>query len=321
MSEPLVSIVIVNWNGIKYINDCIVSLLDQTFRDFEIILVDNASSDGSVEFVEKKFLNVRIIKNTTNLGFAEGNNIGIKNSHGSLIALFNQDAIADREWLVNLIKVIQSSDKIGAVSGKIFYLGEQFGKEAVFCTWPKIDPITAMPYNFHDNEAASKVDYLSGAAMLVKRAVIEKVGLLDSKYFLYFEETDWCARMIRAGYDLIYVPDAIAWHLVSASITESDTKIYYMERNRIRFALKNFDLSYLPIFFLIYLTETTFVFFSDIKKSNYSRSKNRLLAILWNLTNLKHTIRCRRKHMSILREIGVIRSYNKSLPLRNVKKT
>lgn len=319
MPEPLVSIIIVNWNGIKYINDCITSLLEQSFRDFEILLVDNSSSDGSVEFVERKFPDIRIIRNSTNVGFAEGNNIGIKKSFSKFVALFNPDAVADREWLTNLVTTIQSEDTIGAVSGKIFYLGDQFGKNAVFCTWPKIDPKTAIPYNFHDDEPAAKVDYLSGAAMLVKRTTIEKVGFLDSKYFMYFEETDWCARMIRSGYDLVYVPEAIAWHVVSSSISDSDKKIFFMEKNRIRFAVKNFDISYLCIFMLIFLGETMFIFIRDIRNKTFSRTKIRIKAIYWNLLHLRKTIEDRKKDLLFLKKNAPIKSYNKSLPLREIK--
>jgi len=316
---PLVSIIIVSWNTKKYLRDCIISIENQTYTNFEIILVDNASSDGSIEFVKENFSKVHVIKNDDNLGFAEGNNIGIKNSKGSIIALFNPDAVADKNWLSNLISILSSSDTIAAASGKMYYLGDQFGKDKIFCTWPKIDPITAMPFNYNNNEPISKVDYLSGAAMVVKKSIIDKIGLLDSDYFLYFEETDWCARMIRAGYDLIYTPNAIVWHAVSATISESDKKIYYMERSRIRFALKNFDRFYLLIFSLYFFMESFFVFTRDIKKKNFSRSRIRFRTILWNLCNMWSTISKRKKEMSILRRNGRIKSYNKSLPLRELK--
>lgn len=315
----LVSIIIVNWNAGKYLKDCIFSLENQTYENFEIIMVDNASSDGSVEFVEKNFPKIRIIKNKSNVGFAEGNNIGIRNSTGDVIALFNPDAKAERNWLSTLVSVLQSSDKIAAVSGKMYYMGDQYGKDAVFCTWPKIDQYSAMAYTFHDHEPSSKVDSLTGGAMIVKKNVINKIGLLDRDYFIYFEETDWCARMIRAGYDLIYTPDAIVWHHVSATISESDKKIYFMERSRIRFALKNFDAAYLPIFILNILAETTLIFIRDVKNKRLLRSKIRLQVIFWNLSHLRDTMENRKKDMSLLKKNGFIKSYNKSLPLRGLK--
>jgi len=317
--KSLVSIIIVNWNAKEYLKECINSLLAQTYQNYEIILVDNASTDNSIELVEKEFSTVKIIKNTKNIGFAEGNNVGIKNSKGDIIALFNPDAVADKEWLSILVSKLQSSEKIGAVAGKIFYLGNEYGKNAVFCTWPKLNPYTAMPVNFHNNEPTSKVDYLSGAAMIVKKEVIETVGLLDPGFFMYFEETDWCARMIRAGYDLVYVPEAKAWHVVSPSISNQDKKTYLMERSRIRFAIKNFDIAYLLFFHFYFFLESTFVFFRDIKNLNFIRTKIRFKAIKWNLTNFQKTQERKKKDISFLHKAGIVRSYNKSLPLRQKK--
>lgn len=319
MSKISVSIIIVNWNGKQYLNNCITSLLNQSFRDFEIIFVDNDSSDYSVEYVKKNFPQIKIIKNDKNLGFAEGNNIGIKNSNGNLIALFNPDAVADKNWLDHLVSVLLSSDKIGAVSGKIFYLGEKYGKDTVFSTWPKISAFTAIPSNFHSNEPVSKVDYLSGAAMVVKRSVLDKIGLLDANYFLYFEETDWCARIIRAGYDLLYVPTAIAWHAVSP-LSNSETKIYYMERNRIRFVLKNFDLKYIPLFIFYFLGESSAILLRDLKNRNMKRSKIRIRAIIWNVAHFNKTWKARKDDLLHLKKnFSVVKSYNSSLPLRKIK--
>jgi len=154
--------------------------------------------------------------------------------------------------------------------------------------------------------------------MVVKKEVIDTVGLLDANYFLYFEETDWCARMIRAGYDLIYVPTAVAWHAISV-LLDSDKKIYFMERNRIRFAIKNFDISYLPLFFISFLGETLFLIARDIRNKNFKRTKIRIKVIGWNISNISKTLKGRKKDFSFLRKNGFIKSYNRSLPLRNIK--
>ena len=315
MKSPLVSIVIVNWNGERYIDECITSLLNQTYSNFEIILVDNASTDDSVEFVKEKFPMVQIIQNESNLGFAKAVNIGIGKARGGLIALFNQDAIADKEWLTRLVDEINKSNTTAAVAGKVYYWGDKYGKNAVFCTWSKVDPYTACPYNFNGDEPRAKVDYLTGCAMLVKREVINSIGLLDEGYFLYFDETDWCARMIRAGYDLAYVPEAIAWHVVSGS-SGAETHLYYMTRSRIRFALKNFDLLYLPSFLLFYILESILVFLRGVRKFNLLETKIRLKAIRWNIFNLRSTFKARKRDLSKIKNIRSYRSYNRSLPLR-----
>ena len=315
MIEPLISIIIVNWNAKDYLKDCISSLYSQSYKNLEIILVDNASTDGSVEMIEQEFPKIQIIKNKENLGFAEGNNIGISKSKGEFIALFNPDAIADKEWISELVSVISNSEKICGVTGKLFYLDKKTKQDSVFCTWSKISPFSANPYNFHNSEPKSKVDYLSGAAMLVKRDIIEKVGLLDPGYFLYFEETDWCARMIRIGFDLVYVPNAIVWHAVSP-LSDSEKKIFYMERNRIRFAIKNFDLKNLPLFYAIFLGESILIFGRDLKRRNFLRTKIRFRVILWNISQFSKTWNKRKIETNFLKKNFKIRSYNNSLPLR-----
>lgn len=276
-------------------------------------MVDNASSDGSVEFVKEKFPGVQIIQNSENLGFAMGTNIGILKAKGELMALFNQDAMADKEWLQNLVMAIEP-ENIAAVAGKIFYYGDKYGKNAVFCTWSKIDPYTGSPYNFYKDETLSKVDYLTGCAMLIKKKVIEELGLLDTGYFLYFEETDWCARIIRAGYDLVYIPSAIAWHVVSASLGESNNKLYYMARSRIRFVLKNFDAMYILVFIIYFIPETIFELMKGFKQKNLTYSKTRFRAIQWNIFNIVNTFKARKEALLAIKSI---RSYNHSLPLRS----
>lgn len=157
---PLVSIILVNYNGRKYLSECLTSLMNQLYRNFDIILVDNKSSDDSLEFVGDNFPDVKIIKNENNIGFAYACNIGIRASEGSLICLLNQDVIADKEWLSTLVYVIQTSENIAAVGGKE-YLWDVYGKtRSVYSTWSKIDPYTACGYIFNKgDEPMSKVDF------------------------------------------------------------------------------------------------------------------------------------------------------------------
>ncbi|MCK4814303.1 glycosyltransferase family 2 protein, partial [bacterium] len=142
------------------------------------------------------------------------------------------------------------------------------------------------------------------------------IGLLDTGYFLYFDETDWCARMIRAGYKLIYVPNAIVRHVVSGSLENSQIKAEYMMRNMIRFALKNFDLKYLPLFLLSFSAETVFIIFRNIRESDLSETKLRIEGFIWNMLNLQKTFKSRQKDHSRIKSMI---SYNLSLPLRPYK--
>lgn len=314
--SSLVSVIIVNWNGRKYLEKCISSLLLQTYQDIEIILVDNASTDDSVEFVRERFPPVRIIYNDENLGFAEGTNIGIRASKGEYIALVNQDAFVHREWLARLVGAMEKSPEIAAAAGKVYYWGNAYGKDAVFCTWSKIDPYTARPYNFHDNEPESEVDYVTGCAALLRKTILDEVGLLDTEYFLYFEETDWCARAIRAGYKLMYIPEATVEHVVSGSISNAEYKTFYMMRNRLRFALKNFDMIFIPILIAGYKGESMYSFFQDVRNRGLSETRIRLRASWWNLVNIIDTVRSRQRDRDRIKKQV---SYNRSLPLRKHK--
>lgn len=309
-SMPLVSVIVVNWNGLKYITECLKSLLDQTYSPTEIILVDNDSSDGSVEFIQNNFPSVKIIKNDSNMGAASAMNRGIMNAAGELIALFNQNTVAEENWLYKLVEATLSSEDIAAASGMIFYLNK---KDSIYCTWAKINPFTAAPYNFHDLKEISTVDTLIGCAMVIRKEVIDSVGLIDDGYFLYFEDTDWCARIIRAGYKLMYIPDAIVWHAVSGSLSDSCFKFSYITRNRIRFILKNFDIQYILIFLVLFPIELALDLQKDIARKQSKAVRVRFNAILWNIINIKSTYKARRRDLS---RISNMKSYNRSLPLR-----
>jgi hypothetical protein len=288
-TTPLVSIIIVNWNTKNYLKQCIDSLNSQTYRNFEIILVDNNSKDDSVSFVKQNYPNVTIIQNENNVGYGEGNNIGFRHSNGTIFVLVNPDAILETNWISLLVSVLQSSDKIAAVTGKIFYADSNGNGDKIFSTWSKINTLSGNPVNFHHDEPISKVDYLSGAVMMIKKEIVDKIGFIDTDYFLYFEETDWCARILRLGYDLIYVPNAMAWHVVSP-LLNSEKKIFFMERNRIQFVLKNFDIQYIPVFMTIFFAESVYIFCRDLKQKTFIRTKIRLSSFLWNFKNFYKTI-------------------------------
>lgn len=314
--DPLVSIVIAVWNGEKYLNECISSLFNQSYKNLEIIIVDNASKDNSVKLVKENFPSVQVIQNSENLGFAEGTNLGILRAKGELVALFNQDAVAEKNWLANLMKAIEYSDNIAAVAGKVYFYGDEHGKNAISSTWSRINPYTGHAYNFNGDEPKSKVDCLTGCAMLVRKKVIDEIGLMDPGYFMYFDETDWCARMIRAGYDLVYIPDATVRHVVSASLGEGSQKLYYLNRSRIRFVLKNFDMKYIPIFILLFCMETLSIFIRNIINLNLSETYLRMRILSWNILNLPKTLKARKKEHSKFKKNV---SYNNSLPLRKYK--
>lgn len=306
--NDLVSVIIINLNGKIYLEKCLASLFNQTYTNFEVIFVDNNSNDGSIEYVLTNFPKVKIIKNNSNVGFAEGNNIGIRESKGTMIALLNNDTEVHKDWLKNLVMTVNKSKKIAGASGKIYYLDN---KEKIAFTTPQIDPYTALSKRICEDCGIKKVDYLSGNAMMVKRSVIDELGLLDKDYFAYFEETDWCARMIRAGYDLIYTPDAIIWHKEFGTKVASDFYNYMMIRNRIRFVLKNFDVIYIIFFGFFILKEYSIICFRNLIRFDFYETFIFIRALSWNIINLHATIRARKHDLNRIKNI---RSFNRSIP-------
>jgi len=235
------SIIIVGYKGEKYLDDCLTSLSNLNFpkKDYEIIYVDNASPDKGIEIAEKyqkQLKNLKIIKSEKNLGFAEGNNLGIKQAQGKYIILFNQDAIADENFLLELIKAAELDKKIGAVGAKIYYLNSR----DLYFAGGKI-LYGGFCWNWLLGDKEGKCDYVSGCAMLMRKDVLDKVGLLDKNLFCYYEETDLCTRIKKAGYKIYYSPKAIAWHNVAKKSKRASQHItYYMHRNRVIYCYKHY---------------------------------------------------------------------------------
>lgn len=302
---PTVSIIIVNWNGRDYLRPCLDSLRQQTYRAFEVVLVDNGSTDDSIALIREEYPEVILVQSAHNGGFIWGNELGLRVARGEWIALLNNDTIADPHWLAALLDAARPADVAGA-TGKVYALDDP---DAVIFTLPLIDPLTARARWTNADYPRGEVHYLSGNNLVVKRAVIEEVGFFDPAYYSYYEETDWCARMIRAGYRLIYTPDATIRHKQFGS-TSLETNRYYMERNRLRFALKNFDPAFLALFFPLYLADLLRRWWRGTDEFGVAMRPILRLALGWNLRQLPDTILARRRDTA---RIHVRHSFNRSL--------
>lgn len=224
MAYPLVSIIILNWNRKDDTIACLQSIEKVSYPDFEVILVDNASSDGTIEAVKQKFPLVKVISNPENLRFAGGNNVGINyalENEADYILLLNNDTVVDPDFVSELMRAAESDGGIGMVGPKIYYYDDPKriwfagGKVEFWKGW--ISHIGIRELDRGQYDATRHVDYLTGCCLLVKREVIERVGKLDESYFIYGEDADWCIRASRAGFKLLYVPSSIIWHKVSSS--------------------------------------------------------------------------------------------------------
>ncbi len=250
MNSPLVSLIIVNWNGRHLLDECLQSLEKQTFAGFELLLVDNGSQDGSAEHVQTRFPGfAKIIRNDRNLGFGIGNNQGIRKATGKYIALLNNDAQADPRWLEELVKAAEENPRAGMLASKIYLQGRS----------QIIDNVGHLIYRDGLNrgrgrleadhgqfDALEEVFFPSGCAALYRRDMLEEIGLFDEDFFAYADDTDVGFRGRLAGWKCLYVPKAVVHHRYSQSSgAYSLLKAFYVERNRVWIAVKYFPMEML----------------------------------------------------------------------------
>lgn len=266
MSSPKVSIIILNWNGWKDTIDCLESLEKINYPNCEIIVVDNGSTDGSLERIKnhESRIKFKIVENKENLGFSGGNNVGIKyamESRADYVLLLNNDTLVEPDFLSELVKIGESDKKIGLVGPKIYFYPPDKPARAWFCggkiNWLKTRGSHLKCGSPEESESPKISDYLTGCCLLIKREVIEKIGGLGEEYFLYYEDTDYCLRARKLGWQCVYAPNAVIWHKVSQSSKEfSPSYIYYHTRNGLMLARKNnppwkIFLVYLFSFYLV----------------------------------------------------------------------
>lgn len=240
------SFITINYNGLEDTCELITSLSDVIKSiSFEIIVVDNASANDEAQQIATRHPEVTVIASEINAGFSAGNNLGIKVARGEYICLINNDTYIKTDHWDSVIKRFESSSKIGAISPKLCFAEDE--KTIQFAGMTPLTPITlrnsTIGYGQIDHgqfDQASVTSFLHGAAMVVKREVIEKVGLMPEIFFLYYEEIDWCTQMVNAGYELWYESACTVFHKESKSTgVDSPLKSYYLTRNRALYAYRN----------------------------------------------------------------------------------
>ncbi|MCC6627763.1 MAG: glycosyltransferase family 2 protein, partial [Chloroflexi bacterium] len=194
-AAPGVSIIVVTWNGRNVLAGCLAALAMQSYADVETIVVDNGSTDGTVAMVQSCYPGVRLIENVGNVGFAAANAQALPHCRGRYIALVNNDTEASPGWLAALVAALDQAPRAAGACGTVVRLGRT---DEWLSTTPKIDPRAARAIWVAQPAPACCVDTLAGNSMLMRRAVIDQIGFLDPAYVAYYEETDWCARAIRA---------------------------------------------------------------------------------------------------------------------------
>ncbi len=238
MSFPLVYTVILNWNGLADTTACLDSLKKVTYPDYRVVVVDNGSKDNEGLLLKEIFGNyVHLIQNAENLGFVGGNNIGIRHAldkRAHYVLLLNNDTTVEPDFLNRLVAAGETYPTIGILGPKV-YLDRD--RRMLWSAGGLIDYITsftykntqAEPYNFYSEVV--RVGYIIGAAMLIKREVIEKIGLLDERFFAYEEDIEYCVRAYRHNYDSALVTTSVVYHSPGSS-TQAVPELPYYYQNR-----------------------------------------------------------------------------------------
>jgi len=252
MEPDKVFIVILNWNGKEDTLACLESVRRIDYANYEVVVVDNASSDGSAEAIRSLFPEVTVIETGNNLGYAGGNNVGLRyaiKNGSSYILILNNDTVVDPKIIVELVKASKDKSDIGIFSAKIYYHAR-----------PKL--IWYAGVKWQDNRyrfkhigqkeiddgrlfnSIKEVDYACGCAFFIRSNLLAKIGLFDENYFLTYEEADLCYRARRYGIRSYFVPKAKLWHKVSVSFGGENSPLftYFMVRNRLLWAEKYLSL-------------------------------------------------------------------------------
>jgi len=243
--RPLVSIITVNYNHSDVTCQMLESLFRISYPNYEVFVIDNGSPDDHPKRIKEKFPGIELLETGENLGFAGANNLGICMSKGKYMLLINNDTLVTPGFLEPLVAKMESDPSIGAVSPKIRYYNLPDTLQYAGMTHINSYTVRSRAYGHmekdtgqHDKDRASA--YAHGAAMMVSREVVRKIGLMSMAFFLYYEELDWGYRMRKAGFKIYYVHNSLIYHLESVSTgKESPFKTYYLNRSRLLYMRRN----------------------------------------------------------------------------------
>ena len=232
--NPLVSIIILNYNAGNLLLNCVDSVFKSTYPNFEVLVVDNISTDNSHVVCKKKFEKIHLIENKENLGYCEGNNVGIRNANGEFFVILNPDTIVEPNWLNHLMSAYNEFGE-GLYQPKFFSLNEKHVLQSTG------NMLHIFGFGFAKDkgkiddekmESVEKINYASGTCLFTSKIVLDKIGLLDPFLFLYHDDLDLGWRAAHVGINSFYVPKSIIYHAESYSIKWSSKKFYWLERNR-----------------------------------------------------------------------------------------
>jgi GT2 family glycosyltransferase len=234
-SDPLLFIVILNWIRPSETLSCLKSVFNSEYPNFRVVVVDNGSRGGSLQEIKKSYPSAKIIQNSTNLGYAEGNNIGIRyacQQGAEYILLLNDDVLVKEDTFIQLVSAAEKNRNVAAVGCKVVLFTDPTRLWAIGEGTSRGKPF---PVDNGSYDTKREIDYAVGCCILLCKRALDTIGLLNSDYFAVHEEREWCLRARRAGYSILYMPKAIVTHKISQSLTSQWSPMYHYlyVRNRL----------------------------------------------------------------------------------------
>jgi len=295
---PFVSIVIINYNGMRFLKDCLESVLktDYPAEKIEVMIVDNGSTDGSLEYIQENFQEVRLIKLSKNVGFAAAANIGASKSRGELVVFLNVDTLVEKNWLIELVRQIVSGPKIAVAGSSV--LPMTFKQSHRYVTTVPYLTVLGSVIEIPTKKRKERIfcGSVHGAAFAVRKSIFKRIGGFDSTYFMYSDEVDLCHRAWLYGYEVVICPRSIVYHYgggiagggkesILYSRVSSALRAYFGNRNSLVNIVKNFETKMLIQGLLLSILFTLLLIISPIRKREKA-----LLVRSWCsfLGNLKH---------------------------------
>lgn len=308
---PLVSVISVNYNGSKFLVDCLSSLYKMTYPNYEVIMVDNASTDSSVEFIEKNFPEVKILRNRKNLGFAAGNNRGVEIARGKYLSFLNNDTKVKPDFLNFLVDVAQSDERVGICACKILtFEGREEADINYTCDGKNVGCTGRSSDIYGWQGWEGPVFFAEGSALFILKDIFDQLGGFDEQHFMFLEDLDLAWRVQLLGFKVKAVPESVVYHFAGGTagggrgrkdaFVSSLEKRYHGEKNQMRNILKNYSaaklLNILPRYLVLNICEMAYFLIRgrfDVFWHAYIK------AHVWNIRNFKNTLKERRKVQSM----------------------
>lgn len=309
-NNHLVSVIIINWNGKHWLLKCLPSLQKQDYRNIEIIIVDNGSTDGSVQWIKKNYPEIVIIRNGENLGFAQSNNQGFRKAKGKYVVFLNNDTTVTKPFITELIKILERDPSIAGAQSKLLLMDDHTRLDAVGAFLTGTGFLYHWGFHAKDTPSLDKEIELytaKGACMIFRKNVLDKVAIhgniFDPLYFAYFEETDLCHRVWLAGYRIVYASKSVIYHKAGGTSTGMVSAFiqYHSFKNRIQSYLTNLGVPALIRIMPLHIALTLGFAASAVLRGRFRLGVAVVRSVTWNISRIRGTLKKRKFVQSKIR--------------------